>query len=77
MLDYLSTICERDHPFFAKDYRPPKRQSQFVFEELKVDNSDDFFTGLPISTSKTKRKGAGMSTVLNPQQIEQYKLAKL
>jgi hypothetical protein len=48
-----------------------------VFEELKVDNSDNFFTGLPISNSKSKRRGAGMSTVMNPQQVEQFKLAKL
>ena len=25
MLDYLSTICDREHPYFAKDYRAPKR----------------------------------------------------
>jgi len=34
MLDYLSTICDREHPFFSKDYRPPKRQSNFKFEEI-------------------------------------------
>ena len=77
MLDYLSTICDRDHPYFAKDYRPPKRQSAFVFEEFKVDNSDNFFTGLPISSSKSKKKGLGMRAVMSDTEIEQYKLAKL
>ena len=77
MLDYLSTICDRDHPYFAKDYRPPKRQSAFVFEEVKVDNSDGFFTGLPISSSKSKRAGVGMRAVMSNEQVEQYKLAKL
>jgi hypothetical protein len=40
-----------------------------MFEELKIDNSDDFFTGLPISSPKSKRRGAGMSAVMTPEQI--------
>ena len=48
-----------------------------MFEELKIDNSDDFFTGLPVSSSKSKKRGAGMRAVMSAEQIEQYKLAKL
>ena len=77
MLDYLSTICDQDHPYFAKDYRPPKRESNFKFEELKVDNSDGFFDGLPISTSKSKRRTTGIGLVVNNQEREQRKLAYL
>lgn len=64
MLAYLSTICDKVHPYFEKNYRPPKRQSAFVFEELKVNNEDGFFDGLPISNSKSKRNTAGIGLLL-------------
>jgi len=48
-----------------------------LFEETKVDNADGFFTGLPISSSKSKNKRLGLSSVMSSAQREQLKLAKL
>ena len=55
MLETLSTLTRGNHMFFSKDYVAPKKQ--FLAEEIMISNNDDFFTGLPQSTSKSKRSG--------------------
>lgn len=52
MLEVLSTLCDRQHIFFDKNYLPPKKEN--LKFEFSVDNSDDFFTGLPESKLKLK-----------------------
>jgi len=60
MLDVLSTLTQGRHEFFAKNYVAPKR-NQIVLDNSLADNADDFLTGLPESTSKSKsRRGAMM-----------------
>jgi hypothetical protein len=51
MLNVISTLSNGDHHFFAKDYVAPKRQP--YFQEILVANDDNFFTGLPLSKSKS------------------------
>ena len=59
MLDILSTLVNRNHPFFAKDYVPPARRS--AIPEVLINNNDGFYTGLPPSKQKTiKQKGVTM-----------------
>ena len=52
MLDCIATLYRGDHPYFKKDYLPPKKENF----QYQVDNSDDFFSDLPPSQSKGKRE---------------------
>ena len=38
-------IIKPDHEFFKKEYMPPVKEAKK--EELVIDNSDDFYSGLP------------------------------
>jgi len=58
MLDVISTLTDRNHQYFSKDYLPPKKKT--IRTNYQVENSDSFFTGLPIS-KKQKGKRANMS----------------
>ena len=44
LLSVLATF-KPDHVFFSKDYLPPQRIIKR--EEMVIDNSDNFFSGLP------------------------------
>jgi hypothetical protein len=54
MLDIISTVTDRNHRYFAKDYLPPKKHTA-IKDQLYVDNQDNFFTGLP-EAKRTKSK---------------------
>ncbi len=69
MLNVMSTLSDGNHFFFAKDYVAPKRNKNF--QEILVTNADDFFTGLPLSKSKSN---SGSMMVLSTLQREQLKL---
>ena len=47
MLDTLSTLSQGNHKYFAKDYIAPKRQKVNSQQPIHINNSDNFFTGLP------------------------------
>jgi hypothetical protein len=69
-------MTDRNHSFFQKDYLPPKRQSM-VFEELKVNNDDGFFTGLPESTKHKGSRRGNVNMLLTQQQKDELKLKLL
>ena len=60
MLDVISTLTSGNHIYFNKDYVPPKRVSTAT-PDVNIDNSDNFFTGLP----PTKYNGKSKSRHLN------------
>ena len=64
MLAILASISERKHRFFEKDYLPPKKQSMQI-EEMKVDNSDNFFTGLPESSKHGNSRRGNVNLLLS------------
>ncbi len=47
LLNILSSITGGAHPFFDKNYRPPKIVRERV--EYQIDNKDGFFNNIPIS----------------------------
>ena len=49
MLDIIATLCKGQHPYFAKDYKAPKQQREYMPPDLVIDNNDGFFDGLPAS----------------------------
>lgn len=58
MLAVLSTI-NVNHAYFAKDYVKPRvtAQGTDANESTMIDNKQGFFTGLPASTKKSKKRG--------------------
>ena len=61
LLQVLATI-DPDHLLFTKEYRKPTKQQQVQVQETMVNNSDGFFSGLPI-LGKRKKGRAGVSFV--------------
>jgi hypothetical protein len=53
LLNVLATITAGGHDYFNKNYRPPKQERQRV--EHEIDNSDGFFSNLPVSASNAKK----------------------
>ena len=74
MLKVLGHLSDRNHPFFAKDYIPPKKQMAQTFN-YEFDNSDQFFNGLPDSNSKGKHSQA-MNLLIPKDQRKQYEIRK-
>ena len=69
----LSTI-DPDNAIFSRDY-VHKKQVQSVAERAhQVDNSDDFFTGLPMVEGASGRRGVSF---LSRQQLKDERLRKL
>jgi hypothetical protein len=50
LLLVLGTL-NKDLPIFQKGYMPAARPSKGKLTKVEVDNSDDFFTGLPVLSS--------------------------
>lgn len=71
LLRVLSTLTRGGHAFFGKDYRPPPRQKASIL----ISNGDNFFSGLPPSTSKTKR--SNVRVLLTVEQRAQIKLVQM
>ena len=55
MLDVISTLTQGNHIYFNKDYVPPKRVSA-AMPDVNIDNSDNFFTGLPPKKYNASRR---------------------
>jgi len=61
LLNVLSTITGGGHDYFFKHYRPPKQERQRT--EVLVDNSDGFFSNLPVSSKKGKTSKKVLSLI--------------
>jgi len=73
----LSTL-NQDHRYFDKDYRATAeelREEDDGFQGLMVDNTDDFFDGLPEQSGKKKKRGRNI--FISKQQKEEAKFSKL
>ena len=74
MLKVLGHLSDRNHPFFAKDYIPPKKKSPETME-YEFDNNDLFFNGLPNSSSKGKHSQA-MNLLIPKDKRKEYEIRK-
>ena len=76
LLLVLGTL-NKELPIFQKGYMPPAKSRQSKLPKVAVDNSDDFFTGLPVlSTNQLKKRGnAGL--FLTPEQRMQSRVEAL
>ena len=65
-----------DHVFFSKDYLPPQRIIKR--EEMVIDNSDNFFSGLPkISKSRDLKRKARLMTFRDSNEEKHIKTLKV
>jgi hypothetical protein len=76
MLDVISTLMQGNHPYFSKDYVPPKRISA-AMPEVNIDNSDNFFTGLPPTKYNGKSKSRHLSLFISEKERANLKLIRL
>ena len=71
MLNVLMTITSGSHRFFSKEYRPTTLRA--LEADHSIDNTDNFFSGLPLSMSNTKRN---MHLGLHQKERDYIKMAK-
>ena len=67
LLLVLGTL-NKELPIFQKGYMPPAKPRQSKITKVVVDNSDDFFTGLPVLSTNQLRKRGNTALFLTPEQ---------
>ena len=67
LLNVISTITAGGHDYFNKNYRPPKQERQRI--EHQIDNSDGFFSNLPVS--KNKRTSKKVLALIEPRSVRE------